>query len=201
MVARKSETFDIVDEEDRVIGQAPRTLCHGDPSLVHRAAHVLLFDSRDRLLLQKRSMDKDVQPGRWDTSVGGHLDPGEDYLAAACREMAEELGVKGVALTRLYPSRIRNGFESENVVTFLARYDGRVEFARDEIDEVRFWSAEEIEEGLGGEIFTPNFEEEWVRWRQWNRIYATNARGRTALCAGDAFPDLFGELRGKDPEG
>ncbi len=88
-----NEWFDIVDENDRVICQAPRSVCHGDPSLIHRVAHVLVFNRRGQLLLQKRSRSKDIQPGRWDTSVGGHLDPGEDYLEAAYREMREELGI------------------------------------------------------------------------------------------------------------
>jgi isopentenyldiphosphate isomerase len=116
-MSKKSEIFDIVDENDRAIGQAPRAECHGNPALVHRVAHVLVFDRHDRLLLQKRAMTKDIQPGRWDTSVGGHLDPGESYLEAASREMHEELGIEGVPLTWLYTSKIRNEIESENVST------------------------------------------------------------------------------------
>jgi isopentenyldiphosphate isomerase len=161
---KKDELFDIVDEQDQVIGQALRSACHGNPALVHRVAHVLVFDRGDRLLLQKRSMNKDIQPGRWDTSVGGHLDPGESYLMAARREMREELGIEGIPLTWLYASKIRNEIESENVSTYLARYDGEVHFAADEIDEVRFWSAAEIDAALGTGVFTPNFEEEWGLW-------------------------------------
>ena len=163
----KGEFFEIVDEEDRVVGLAPRSLCHGDPSLVHRVAHVLVFKDGE-LLLQKRSMSKDVQPGKWDTSVGGHLDPGETYLEAARREMEEELGIRGVPLTFLYHSRIRNDFESENVATYLASYPGEIRFNPEEIDEVRLWTAQEIEAALGTGIFTPNFEEEWGMYREWN---------------------------------
>ncbi len=174
------ELFDIVDEHDRVIGQAPRSRCHGDPSLIHRAAHVLVFDSRDRLLLQKRSAAKDIQPGRWDTSVGGHLAPGEDYLAAARREMGEELGISGVSLTFLYHSKIRNGIESENIATFLTRHDGPFVFARSEIDEVRFWTAAEIERHLGTGVLTPNFEQEWALYQAWRRKCAEGG-GEPAL--------------------
>ena len=81
------ELFEIVDDNDLVIGTAPRRECHGNPALVHRAAHVLVFNRAGQLLLQKRSASKDIQPGKWDTSVGGHLDPGENYLTAAVREM------------------------------------------------------------------------------------------------------------------
>jgi isopentenyldiphosphate isomerase len=191
----KTELFDIVDEQDRVIGQAPRSKCHGDPSLVHRVAHVLVFNPGGDLLLQKRSMSKDIQPGRWDTSVGGHLDPGESYLEAARREMEEELGVKGVPLTFLYHSKIRNEIESENVATYLTVYDGPIRFSPDEIDSVRFWRRDEIESALGRGVFTPNFEEEWGSFKDWSRRYPTAASDRKiAFCAGDTFPDLVKEL-------
>jgi isopentenyl-diphosphate delta-isomerase type 1 len=169
-MTKRTEIFEIVDENDRVIGQAPRSECHGNPALVHRVAHVLVFNSRGELLLQKRSAAKDIQPGKWDTSVGGHLDPGESYLEAACREMREELGIEGVKLTWLYASKVRNDVESENVATYLALYDGEFVFDPAEIDTVRFWSGDEIETSLGREVFTPNFEEEWANWKEWNRL-------------------------------
>lgn len=161
------ELFDIVDDEDRVIGQAPRSACHGNPALIHRVAHVLVFNSAGQLLLQKRSAAKDVQPGRWDTSVGGHLDPGEDYRAGALREMAEELGIVGQVLEHLYSYPHRNAFESENVTTFWVRYDGDLRFAPQEIDAVAFYSAAEIAQMLGSGILTPNFEHEWGLFLQW----------------------------------
>lgn len=194
MAGKKSELFEIVDEQDRVIGTAPRSACHGDPSLVHRVAHVLVFNSAGELLLQKRSRHKDIQPGKWDTSVGGHLDPGEDYRSAAVREMAEELGIEGAPLTFLYKSRIRNEIESENVATYLTCHDGEIRFAADEIEEVRFWRRPEIEQTLGSGLFTPNFEEEWQLFGNWCRRYPAGARDGIAFCAGDTFPDLLRRL-------
>lgn len=163
----RDEWFDIVDENDRIIGRATRSDCHGNPSLVHRVAHVLVVDGAGRILLQKRSMNKDIQPGRWDTSVGGHLDAGEDYRDAAIREMREELGIADVPLEFLYFSRIRNDLESENVATFLTRYDGEIQFDPYEIDRVRFFCADEIRQQLGKGFFTPNFEEEWHLYGAW----------------------------------
>src|SRR5512137_1106823 len=96
------ELFDIVDDDDRVIGTARRGECHGNPALIHRAVHVLVVNANGDMLLQKRSASKDIQPGKWDTSVGGHLEPGESYHAAAVREMQEELGLTGLPLTFLY---------------------------------------------------------------------------------------------------
>jgi isopentenyl-diphosphate delta-isomerase type 1 len=163
---RVVELFEIVDENDLVIGVKPRRECHGNPALVHRVAHVLVFNSQGELLLQKRSETKDVQPGKWDTSVGGHLDPGETYIQAAYREAEEELGLRNLAFTPLYPSKIRNDYESENVMTYLVVYDGEICFNRSEIDAVRFWAPQQIEDALGSGCFTPNFEEEWQLWRQ-----------------------------------
>lgn len=192
----QEELYDLVDDEDRVIGQAFRRDCHGNPELIHRAVHVLLFNDRQQLLLQKRSVKKDIQPGKWDTSVGGHLDLGENYRAAAMREMGEELGVFDIPLTELYRSKIRNQVESENIQTYLTIYNGPVRFSEEEIDEVRFWSRQEIEEALGSGCFTPNFEEEWQLFNLWLRRYLAES-GERAFCGGDSFSDLFQALQGE----
>ncbi len=87
------EIFDIVNERDEVIGQAPRKQVHAR-GLWHRAIHVLVFNSRGEIFLQKRSLKKDIAAGKWDSSSSGHLDTGEDYDACAVRELREELGLK-----------------------------------------------------------------------------------------------------------
>ena len=87
------EIFDIVNERDEVIGQAPRKEVHAR-ELWHRAIHVLVFNSRGEVFLQKRSLKKDIAAGKWDSSSSGHLDTGEDYDACAVRELREELGLK-----------------------------------------------------------------------------------------------------------
>lgn len=87
------EIFDVVNERDEVIGQAPRPEVHR-LGLKHRAVHVLIFNARGEVFLQKRSMSKDTFPGAWDSSASGHLDRGEDYDTCAVREVREELGVQ-----------------------------------------------------------------------------------------------------------
>ena len=154
------EYLDIVTEDNKVIDRALRSECHGNPKLIHRAAHVLVFNSNGQLLLQKRSMDKYIQPGKWDTSVGGHVESGESYENAAHRELEEELGIKDKPLEYLYDYKMRNKIESENIRSYICKFDGHIEFNKNEIDEVRFWEMEVIKKQLGSGVFTPNFEQE-----------------------------------------
>jgi isopentenyldiphosphate isomerase len=87
------EIFDVVNEKDEVIGRKPRREVHAR-GLRHRAVHVLVFNRRGEVFLQKRSMKKDTAPGLWDSSSSGHVDSGEDYDACAVREMREEIGLR-----------------------------------------------------------------------------------------------------------
>ena len=95
------EIFDVVNEWDEVIDQKPRSEMHAR-GLRHRAVHVLVFNSRGEVFLQKRSMLKDTAKGKWDSSSSGHLDSGEDYDACAVRELREEIGLSGVKLEWLF---------------------------------------------------------------------------------------------------
>src|SRR2546423_630730 len=88
----REEIFDVVNDQDEVIGQRARSEVHR-LGLQHRAVHVLVFNSRGRIFLQKRSMKKDRQPGVWDSSASGHLETGEGYDACAIRELREEIGL------------------------------------------------------------------------------------------------------------
>lgn len=95
------EIFDVVNDRDEVIDARPRSEVHR-LKLLHRAVHVLVFNSRGEIFLQKRSMLKDCFPGTWDSSASGHLDRGESYDACAVRELAEEIGLKVASV----PSRL-----------------------------------------------------------------------------------------------
>jgi len=89
--ANPDELFDVVDLDDRIVGQMPRRQVHAQKKL-HRAVHVLVHDSNGHLFLQRRSLAKDTFPGCWDSACSGHVDAGEDYPVAARRELGEELG-------------------------------------------------------------------------------------------------------------
>ena len=152
--------LDVVTEKGEVIKVLPRSRIHGDPSLLHRVVHVLVFNSKDDLLLQKRSMSKDVAPGKWDTSVGGHVNAGETLEEAVMREMEEELGINEGVPEYLYSYIHSNPFETELVYTYKSVYGGEINYQQDEIDEVRAWSMDEIKQTIGSGALSDNFEHE-----------------------------------------
>ena len=155
------ELFEIVDESGKVFGLRPRRECHGNPALIHQAVHVLVFNRRGDLFLQKRALTKDIQPGKWDSSVGGHMQPGETPEQAARREAEEELGLHNTALRFAYQYLWRSPRETELIRTYVARSEGPFQLQAEEIDEGRFWSLAEIKAHLSKDCFTPNFEHEF----------------------------------------
>lgn len=159
--------FEIVDAEGRPTGLAPRSRCHGDPRLRHRAVHVLVFDREGRLFLQKRSPHKDTAPGLWDTSVGGHVQPGEQPEPAARREFREELGTEPGRLIPAYQYEWATPYETELISAFATLHEGPFRLPPEEIEEGRFWTGREIQENLDRNRFTPQFRQEYARMQAW----------------------------------
>jgi len=164
---KSEEWFDLIDLQRNTIGQAPRSVCHQNPGLIHRAVHVLVFDHQHHLFLQKRSEHKDVQPNKWDTSVGGHLNPGEKPIDGATREMREELGISNQVLTPAYEYVWRSEIETEWITAFAITYEGPFKLDQGEIAEGRFWSPDEIRSKLTDGIFTPQFVNEFSKMTEW----------------------------------
>jgi isopentenyldiphosphate isomerase len=158
------EHLEIVDGEGNVVGCAPRSQIHGNPALIHRVVHVLVLNRKGEMLLQKRSLNKDVAPGRWDTSVGGHVGVGEDLAFSSVREMHEELGVSGYDPEYLYSYMYSNEYETELVTTYRCFHGGDFSYNREEIDEIRFWSFDEIRNAMGRKILSDNFEHEFMTY-------------------------------------
>jgi isopentenyldiphosphate isomerase/intracellular septation protein A len=163
---RDEEWFDIVDEQGRVRGKAPRSICHSGPGMLHPVVHLHVVDSRDRVFLQKRAMTKEILPGMWDTAVGGHIASGETVESALKREAAEELGIADFKPFPLSQYVWESAVESELVFMFICRYDKAIAINKDEIDEGKFWKIKKIKEVLGKGVLTPNFEFEFELLRK-----------------------------------
>lgn len=166
MKLNSNEIFPLVDSEGSVIGKATRAECHSGTKMLHPVVHLHIFNSRGELYLQKRSMTKDIQPGKWDTAVGGHVDYGEDIETALMRETREELGVTEFSAKFCFRYVFESDIERELVNSYYTIYDGEIVTDLDEIDEGAFWSIQKIKELIGEGVFTPNFENEFVMLSQ-----------------------------------
>ena len=158
------ERFPLVDEEGRVIGSATRGECHNGSHLLHPVVHLHVFNSKGELYLQKRPEWKDIQPGKWDTAVGGHIDDGETPEDALTREVGEELGITDFLPERVGKYVFDSPRERELVYVNRTVYDGPIHPSKEELDGGRFWSIAEIMDAIGKEILTPNFESEFLRF-------------------------------------
>ena len=142
----QEEVFDVVDAEDRVIGQATRGEVHRR-GLRHRSVHVFLFNSHGELFLQKRAATKDTFPGCYDSSASGHLNAGESYDACAVRELEEELGVTPAdapVLTPLFklPACIETG--GEHAMFYTCQTDATPRPNPRELESGKFFTLAEV---------------------------------------------------------
>ena len=157
----KNEVFPIVDNEGNVIGSILRNEAHNGSKQLHPVIHLHVFNSSGELYLQKRPKWKDIQPGRWDTACGGHIDYGETVNEALRREAMEELGMTVYAPVFLKKYIFESKREKELVYAFTANYNGSICPNATELDGGKFWTISEISSNLGIGIFTPNFENEF----------------------------------------
>jgi isopentenyldiphosphate isomerase/intracellular septation protein A len=161
VISDAEEWLPVVDEEGRILGKALRSYCHNGSRTLHPVVHLHLLNSDSSLYLQKRSMTKLVQPGKWDTAVGGHLAYGESIEESLMREAMEEIGLQDFKAVPAIKYRWDSDIESELVYSFIA-YNGKPDaLSSVEISEGKFWKVKEIERNLGKGIFTPNFEHEF----------------------------------------
>jgi isopentenyldiphosphate isomerase/intracellular septation protein A len=157
----QEEMLPLVNEEGKVIGKAPRSLCHNGEKLLHPVVHLHVLNSNGHFFLQKRPLNKLIQPGKWDTSVGGHFSFGEDLETALAREAYEEIGLKDFSARLIGKYKWESEVESELVYYFISYDYQKIKLHSEEVEEGKFWSSAQIERQIGKNIFTPNFEFEY----------------------------------------
>jgi isopentenyldiphosphate isomerase/intracellular septation protein A len=161
------EWFPIVDDEGQTIGKVSRTQAHAKTMILHPVVHLHIVNHKGEIYLQKRSANKDIQPGKWDTAVGGHIGLNESIEAALKREAMEELNLSDFSFTPFLKYRWDSNMESELVFSFISQYNGSISFNPNEISDGRFWNMRDLENLLNKNVLTPNFEKEFYDLQQW----------------------------------
>lgn len=158
------ELLPIINENGDTVGSIPRAEAHNGSKILHPVVHLHVFDKNGNLFLQKRPAWKDIQPGKWDTSVGGHIGYGESTEKALAREAKEELGIKEFAPERLGSYIFESDVEKEYVNVFATKYEDGINPSEKELDGGRFWTKDEILSAIGKNVLTPNFENEYKKF-------------------------------------
>lgn len=177
MTDNLQELFPVTDADGRILGKVTRGEAHGGSKVIHPVVHLHVFNSKGELYLQQRPLWKDIQPGKWDTAVGGHVDYsecldengnqklelGDSVLKALRREVREELGITDFEPVTMGHYVFEGLRERELVYVHKTVYDGPVAPSKEELAGGRFWPKQEILENIGKGIFTPNFEDEYQK--------------------------------------
>ena len=154
------EIFDIVDEKGQPTGETvTRSQAHAE-GIRHRTAHIWVVrenGEKTEVLLQKRAMNKDSFPGRYDTSSAGHIQAGDEPLESAVRELAEELGIQAdpddLKFAGTFPIQYEKEFHGkpfkDNEIAFVYIYDEEVgidnlTIQKEELDSVEWFDLEKV---------------------------------------------------------
>ena len=164
MKDNNKEMFPQVTPDGEIIGAITRGEAHIGSKLLHPVVHLHVFNSQGHLYLQKRPDWKDIQPGKWDTATGGHIDLGENVEMALRREVSEELGITQFEFETLGHYVFESERERELVYVHRTTYDLPITPNSGELDGGRFFSPQEIIDNMGKGLFTPNFESEYQRF-------------------------------------
>ncbi len=155
------EWVPLVDERGRITGQAPRSQVHNGSKLLHPVVHLHVINHNKAILVQKRPMSKLIQPGKWDTAVGGHISVGETLEQALKKEAFEEIGLVDFSAKMIKTYKWESEVETEMVYMFVTYDYKNFKVHSDEVEEARFWTKKQIENNFGKRVFTPSFELEF----------------------------------------
>ncbi|MBN1385419.1 NUDIX domain-containing protein [Candidatus Woesearchaeota archaeon] len=169
------EKVDIVDSEDRVIGEDTKERCHLSGKR-HRCAAIYVMNE-GKLFLQIRADHKKVEPGKMDHSAAGHVKKGENYEDAAVRELEEELGIK-TNLTFLGKAAENkthtDGRDIKHIFQmYIAEHDGAIKLNKDELKGIALIEPEEIEKMIKEKPsqFAQGFLETFPTFIEWYREF------------------------------
>lgn len=162
------ELFAVVDGQDRPKAALPRSQVHAN-NLLHRAVHILIFNSSGEVFLQLRSRGKDRNPFAWDSGAAGHVNAAEEYDQTAAREVQEELGIK-IPLERVAKLAASEQTGHEFIFLYRGIYDGEFQLNRSEIEAGRFFPPAIVDDWIRARPrdFAPGFVECWKIWREKN---------------------------------
>lgn len=160
------EYFPVVEPNGLVIGRALRRYCHSGAKPLHPVVHLHIIDRYSRIYLQQRPQTKRIQPGKWDTAVGGHVSYGELLLESLYRETSEEVGLTSFNPIHLMTYEFESDVEKELVNVYAAVGSYELTPNPDELADGRWWDLAEIDENIGKGVFTPNFESEFAMIRK-----------------------------------
>ena len=158
------EYVPIVDNDGIVVGRALRSEVHNGSKLLHPVVHLHVLNNNGDILLQKRAETKLIQPGKWDTSVGGHITYDESIEDSLKREAYEEIGLmdfKGLKLITSYVFESDVERELINCYAIVVNDDYKPRKEESDISDLKFWSRAEISAAIGHGVLTPNFEQEY----------------------------------------
>lgn len=158
----KEEILPLVNEKGEVIGKASRTACHSDKANLHPVVHLHVVNDKGELYLQKRPMNKIVQPGKWDTAVGGHISYDENIETGLRREAFEEIGILDFKPSLVANYIWESDIEREFVFCFVTNYNGKFMVNKEELSDGKFWSLIDLQEEIGKGTLTSNFEKEFI---------------------------------------
>jgi len=141
---RNIEYLPLLDKAGNIIGKASRAQCHKDPKLIYPVARLYVYNLQGKILLQRRSLKSDIEPGKWDSSVAGHVRYGEEIEVAIRRESIEEINLQVQEMQFLEKRLFRAKTSTALMYVFATITDDVPRANKNEVEEIGFFSIAEI---------------------------------------------------------